>query len=167
MDTGEIVVGEIARRQAAVMPQHTVTSSKRLMGRRLDEIQGLGLRFPFDLVEHEGQMMVRIGSSGYTPPQVGAFILRKLKQSAEEFLGEPVSKAIITVPAYFDDAQRQATVEAGRLAGLEVLRLLNEPTAAAMAYGLGRSGPPERVVVYDFGGGTFDITVLDISENTF
>jgi hypothetical protein len=166
METGEVVVGDIARRQSAVNPTRTVSSIKRLMGRTVADIDSLGIHFAFQLVTHENRLMVRVGEYGYTPPQLSAFVLKKLKEAAQEYLGHPVTKAIITVPAYFDDLQRQATYEAGQLAGLEVLRLLNEPTAAAMAYGLGRTGS-ERVVVYDFGGGTFDLTVLDITDNTF
>jgi molecular chaperone DnaK len=165
-DKGEILIGEIARRQSAVNPSHTVTSIKRLMGRTEADLEALGLKFPFSFTSHDGEVVVRIGEKGYTPPQISAMILQKLKKSAEEYLGETVTKAIVTVPAYFDDHQRHATLEAGRLAGLEVLRLINEPTAAAMAYGLGRS-TSERVVIYDFGGGTFDLTVMEISEGTF
>lgn len=166
LDNGEVVVGDIAKRQSAVRPERTVSSMKRLMGRRQQDIEGLGLTFPFEIATHDNELMIRVGEEGYTPSQVSAFVLQKLKAAAEDYLGGVVSKAIITVPAYFDDLQRQATFEAGRLAGLEVLRLLNEPTAAAMAYGLGR-GEEERVAVYDFGGGTFDLTILDIAENTF
>jgi molecular chaperone DnaK len=165
-DTGPPLVGELARRQSTVNPAKTITSIKRLLGRSFDDIQKLGLRFPFELTSADGQLLVRIGDHGYTPSQISALVLNKLKLTAEEYLGEPVEKAIITVPAYFDDLQRQATVEAGRLAGLEVLRLVNEPTAAAMAYGIDRSGE-ERIAVYDFGGGTFDLTVLDIANNAF
>jgi molecular chaperone DnaK len=166
LDNGEVLVGELARRQSTVNPERTVSSAKRLMGRTLADIESLNLNFSFNLTQVEGELMVKIGNSGYTPAQVSAFILRKLKMAACDYLGEEVSRAIITVPAYFDDLQRQATYEAGKLAGLEVMRLVNEPTAAAMAYGLGK-GESERVVVYDFGGGTFDITVLDITDNTF
>lgn len=165
-ENGEVVVGEIARRQSAVNPSRTVTSVKRLMGRSLRDVVLSEERLPFEVTEHDSQLVVRVGNAGYTPAQISAFILKKLKQSAEDFLGESVSKAIITVPAYFDDLQRHATREAGALAGLDVLRLVNEPTSAAMAYGLGRTGT-ERVAVYDFGGGTFDLTILDISDNTF
>ncbi len=166
MDNGDVLVGELARRQGAINPQKTISSVKRLMGRNVDDVQAMAQRIPFQVTMADGQMVIRAGDSGFTPPQISAFILKKLRQSAEDYLGETVDKALITVPAYFDDLQRQATMEAGRLAGLTVLRLVNEPTAAAMAYGLGR-GEDERVVIYDLGGGTFDITVLDISANTF
>ena len=165
-DNGDVLVGELARRQAAVNPSRTVSSVKRFMGRGTGDLEHLRARLPFELTEVEGELYVRVGDQGYTPPQLSAFILTKLKQAAEDYLGEEVAKAIITVPAYFDDIQRKATMEAGRLAGLEVLRLINEPTAAAMAYGLGRDGH-ERIAVYDFGGGTFDVTLLDIENNAF
>ncbi|MBX7246459.1 MAG: molecular chaperone DnaK [Candidatus Sumerlaeaceae bacterium] len=166
LENGDVVVGEIARRQTAVHPERSVTSIKRIMGRTLDDVEALEITVPYELVEQDGQLMVKIDDQGFTPSQISAHVLKKLKQSAEDYLGTEVTKAIVTVPAYFDDLQRQATMEAGKLAGLEVLRLVNEPTAAAMAYGLGREGT-ERVVVYDFGGGTFDVTVLEITDNTF
>jgi len=160
------VVGELAKRQALLNPERTVWSIKRLMGRSFKDVMELGTRFPFLLAEEDGQLLVRIGEGGYTPSQLSAFILQKMKKTAEDFYGEPVDKAVITVPAYFDDLQRQATYQAAELAGLQVVRLLNEPTAAAIAYGLGRGGE-ERVAVYDFGGGTFDLTILEISGNVF
>ncbi len=163
---GPPLVGELAKRQATIHPQNTIFSIKRLMGRSLADVQNLGIEMPYDLAEEDGQLVVRIGETSYTPTQISAYILAKLKKTAEDYFGEPVDKAVITVPAYFDDLQRQATYEAGELTGLQVLRLLNEPTAAAMAYGLGRSRE-ERVAVYDFGGGTFDLTLLDISNNAF
>lgn len=166
LENGEVVVGEVARRQSTVAAHRTISSIKRLMGRTMSDVDALGLNPPYEITSEMGHLVVRVGENSYTPAQISAFILEKLKASAEEYLGTPVTKAIITVPAYFDDLQRQATREAGRLAGLEVLRLVNEPTAAAMAYGLGRSGR-ERVAVYDFGGGTFDVTILDISDSTF
>jgi molecular chaperone DnaK len=167
LPSGEVVVGEVARRQAAVNPATTVTSVKRLMGRSPADVAALGITPTYSLVPGpEGQLLIQIGDQGFTPAQVSAYVLAKAKKSAEDYLGEEVSKAIVTVPAYFDDLQRQATREAGEMAGLEVLRLVNEPTAAAMAYGLGR-GETERVAVYDFGGGTFDLTVLDISSGMF
>lgn len=167
MTNGEIVVGEIARRQGAVNPTRTVYSTKRLMGRTPADAHALGLNLPYPLASTENRTLaIIVGDNYYTPSQISALILQKLKQAAEEYLGEEVTKAIITVPAYFDDLQRQATREAGELAGLEILRLVNEPTAAAMAYGLGKE-KNERVAVYDFGGGTFDLTILDITEGTF
>ncbi len=168
MEDGEVVVGEIARRQAATNPLRTISSVKRIMGRNLDDIEESGERFAFRLVSHEGELLIDIDGMGYRPEQISALILKKLKESAEAYLGEEIAKAVITVPAYFDDMQRQATIEAAGMAGLEVLRLINEPTAAAMAYGLGRSGGGDEVVaVYDFGGGTFDITILEITGKTF
>jgi len=164
---GEVCVGEVARRQGAVNPTRTVYSVKRLMGRTPQDIEAMGLNVPYGLASTaDSQLVVDIDDNLYTPAQISSVILKKLKQAAEDYLGEPVSKAIITVPAYFDDLQRQATREAGELAGLQVLRLVNEPTAAAMAYGLGRDGS-ERVAVYDFGGGTFDLTILEIHDGTF
>lgn len=166
LESGEVLVGEIAKRQSLANTQNTVTSIKRLMGRDLADVLGLGMRLPFEVTDYEGQLLVKVGEVGYTPSQVSAFILMRLKEAGEEYLGASIGKAIITVPAYFDDLQRQATYEAGRLAGLEVLRLINEPTAAAMAYGMGRDSE-ETIVVYDWGGGTFDLTILDISGKTF
>lgn len=160
------IVGELAKRQALLCPERTVMSIKRLMGRTYRDVVELGFDLPYQLAEQEGRLLVRIGNQGYTPSQISALILQKLKKTAEDYFGEPVDKAVITVPAYFDDLQRQATQEAAELAGLQVVRLINEPTAAAIAYGLGRGGE-ERVAVYDFGGGTFDLTILDIAGNTF
>ncbi|MCX7626211.1 MAG: molecular chaperone DnaK [Candidatus Sumerlaeaceae bacterium] len=160
------IVGELAKRQAVMSPDRTITSVKRLIGRSLAELQPWQRELPYALVEQEGRLLIKIGNVGFTPSQISAFILQKLKKTAEDYYGEPVDKAVITVPAYFDDLQRQATYEAAELAGLQVLRLLNEPTAAAIAYGLGRDRE-ERVAVYDFGGGTFDLTILDIAKNTF
>ncbi len=160
------IVGELAKRQAVMNPGRTIVSVKRLMGRSLDEIADWRDELPYEVVEEQGRLLIKMGDVGYTPSQISAFILQKLKKTAEEYLGEPVDKAVITVPAYFDDLQRQATYEAAELAGLQVMRLLNEPTAAAIAYGLGRDRE-ERVVVYDFGGGTFDVTILEIAGQTF
>lgn len=163
----EVLVGEVARRQGAVNPTRTIFSVKRLMGRTPQDIEALNIYTPYDLESTaDSQLVINIDDRLYTPSQVSAVILRKLKQAAEDYLGEPVSKAIITVPAYFDDLQRQATREAGELAGLEILRLVNEPTAACMAYGLGKERS-ERVAVYDFGGGTFDLSILEINDGTF
>ncbi|MBX3727763.1 MAG: molecular chaperone DnaK [Candidatus Sumerlaeia bacterium] len=168
LENGEIVVGEIARRQAATNPKRTISSVKRLMGQTLEDLEGEGAIIPYQLVEHEGQLLVDVDGMGYRPEQISALVLKKLKESAEAYLGEDVTKAVITVPAHFDDLQRQATLDAAEMAGLEVVRLMNEPTAAAMAYGLGQSQDTEEIVaVYDFGGGTFDITLLEISGRTF
>jgi molecular chaperone DnaK len=164
--TAPPVVGELAKRQAVLNPERTIASIKRLMGRSLADIEPWRKDLPYALTEEDGRLMISVGGVGYTPAQISAFILKKLKEAAEAYFGQPVDKAVVAVPAYFDDLQRQATYEAAELAGLKVLRLLNEPTAAAMAYGLGR-GSQERVAVYDFGGGTFDLTILDISGNTF
>jgi molecular chaperone DnaK len=165
-ENGEVVVGEVARRQGAIAPERTISSVKRLIGQRLADVEALNLRLPYALTMHDNQLLIDVNGKGYTPSQITAIILTKMKQSAEDYVGHPLSKAVITVPAYFDDLQRQATREAASLAGLEVVRLLNEPTAAAMAYGLGKAGR-ERIAVFDLGGGTFDLTVLDISENAF
>ncbi len=164
---GEITVGDVARRQGAVNPSRTVYSIKRLMGRTPQDIEASGIYAPYTLKSTaDSQLVVSIDDALYTPAQISSFILMKLKQAAEDHLGQTVTKAIVTVPAYFDDLQRQATREAGRLAGLEILRLVNEPTAAAMAYGLGKE-TKERIAIYDFGGGTFDMTILEISDGTF
>lgn len=164
LDKGEVVVGEIARRQAATNPKRTVYSIKRLMGRNFEDIEESGDVFTFDVVDQDDNILIDIDGMGYKPEQISALVLRKLKESAEQYLGEEVTQAIITVPAYFDDLQRNATIEAAKMAGLEVLRLINEPTAAALAYGLGKE-QDELVAVYDFGGGTFDISILEISRS--
>jgi molecular chaperone DnaK len=167
MEDGEIVVGEMARRQAATQPERTISSVKRLIGRLAEEIEHEKSQFPYKLGENEeGYVTILVGDREYLPAELSAEVLKKLKADAEDQLGEPVERAVVTVPAYFDDLQRQATMEAARMAGLQVLRLLNEPTAAAMAYGLGRDGQ-HTVAVYDFGGGTFDFSILDIDHKTF
>ncbi len=167
MDDGQAVVGEIARRQAATQPQRTISSVKRLMGRMFSDIHSDVEQYPFDLAENEdGKVAIRIGEKLLLPQEISSLVLAKLKEAAEVYLDEPVTRAIVTVPAYFDDLQRQATMQAARQAGLEVLRLLNEPTAAAMAYGLGREGQ-HIVAVYDFGGGTFDFSILEVDTKTF
>ncbi|MEN3044967.1 MAG: molecular chaperone DnaK [Candidatus Hydrothermales bacterium] len=163
-ETGEIVVGSIAKRQAIVNAENTVYSIKRFMGRRYDEVLEEIRRVPYEVVRgpHD-DARVKIRGKVYSPPEISAFILRYLKESAEDYLGEKITQAVITVPAYFNDAQRQATKDAGRIAGLEVLRIINEPTAAALAYGLDKR-KDIRVAVYDLGGGTFDISILELSE---
>jgi len=163
-ETGEIIVGAVAKRQAITNAENTVFSIKRFMGRRYEEVLDEIKRSPYKVVRgpHE-DARIQIGEKVYSPPEVSAFILRYLKESAEQYLGESVTQAVITVPAYFNDAQRQATKDAGRIAGLEVLRIINEPTAAALAYGLDKQ-KNVKVAVYDLGGGTFDISILDISE---
>ncbi len=165
--TGERLIGPLAKRQAITNPENTVSSIKRFMGRRYSEITNEIARFPFKIVEHDnGDAWVEAGGKQYSPPEVSAMILQYLKQSAEAYLGEKVTKAVITVPAYFNDSQRQATKDAGKIAGLEVMRIINEPTASALAYGLEKK-KTEKIAIYDFGGGTFDISILEIEENVF
>lgn len=165
--TGERLIGPLAKRQAITNPENTVSSIKRFMGRRYREITNEIARFPFKIVEHDnGDAWVEAGGKQYSPPEVSAMILQYLKQSAEAYLGEKVTKAVITVPAYFNDSQRQATKDAGKIAGLEVMRIINEPTASALAYGLEKK-KTEKIAIYDFGGGTFDISILEIEENVF
>jgi molecular chaperone DnaK len=163
-DKGEIHVGKVAKRQAITNPQNTVFSIKRFMGRKFGEVDREIQTVPFKVVPADnGDAWVEVRGKKYSPPEISAMILRKLKESAEAYLGEKVTQAVITVPAYFNDSQRQATKDAGRIAGLEVLRIINEPTAAALAYGMDKK-KEETVAVYDFGGGTFDISVLEVSE---
>jgi molecular chaperone DnaK (HSP70) len=166
-ETGEVIAGAEARQRLVTHPENTVYSVKRLMGRGLGDVLDELKIFPFRLEPGSDMVLrLRLGERIMTPPEVSAHILRKLKQDAEAALGEPVTQAVITVPAYFNDAQRQATKDAGRIAGLEVLRLVNEPTAAALAYGLDKRN--EGVIaVYDFGGGTFDISILRLHEGIF
>ncbi|MCK4673481.1 molecular chaperone DnaK [candidate division WOR-3 bacterium] len=165
--TGERLIGPLAKRQAITNPENTVSSIKRFMGRRYSEITNEIARFPFKIVENDnGDAWVEAGSKKYSPPEISAMILQYLKQSAEAYLGEKVTKAVITVPAYFNDSQRQATKDAGKIAGLEVMRIINEPTASALAYGLEKK-KTEKIAIYDFGGGTFDISILEIEENVF
>jgi molecular chaperone DnaK len=161
--TGERLVGQVAKRQAVTNPENTVFSIKRFMGRKFDEVNEEMKMVPYRVVRaSNGDARVSAGKE-YSPPEISAMILQKLRQAAEEYLGQPVSKAVITVPAYFNDAQRQATKDAGQIAGLEVMRIVNEPTAAALAYGLDKK-KDETIAVYDFGGGTFDISILEVGE---
>lgn len=161
--TGEILVGQVAKRQAITNPGNTIYSIKRFMGRRYNEVSEELKMVPYK-VERDGDNVVIVAQNKkYTPPQVSAMILQKLKKAAEDYLGEPVTEAVITVPAYFNDAQRQATKDAGTIAGLDVKRIINEPTAAALAYGLDKK-KDETIAVYDFGGGTFDISILRVGE---
>jgi molecular chaperone DnaK len=162
--TGERLVGQVAKRQAVTNPENTIFSIKRFMGRRFTEVTEEMKMVPYTVsAASNGDVRVKIGSEDYAPPQISAMVLQKLKQAAEEYLGSAVTKAVITVPAYFNDAQRQATKEAGKIAGLEVMRIVNEPTAAALAYGLDKK-KDETIAVYDFGGGTFDISILEVGE---
>jgi molecular chaperone DnaK len=162
--TGERLVGQVAKRQAVTNPENTVFSIKRFMGRKYDEVTEEMKMVPFEVVRaSNGDARVSALGKQYSPPEISAMILQKLKQAAEEYLGQPVTKAVITVPAYFNDAQRQATKDAGQIAGLEVSRIVNEPTAAALAYGLDKK-KDETIAVYDFGGGTFDISILEVGE---
>jgi molecular chaperone DnaK len=157
-------VGQVAKRQAVTNPENTVFSIKRFMGRKFDEVTSEASRVPYKVVRADnGDAWVNARNKKYSPPEVSAMILQKLKQAAEDYLGEKVADAVITVPAYFNDAQRQATKDAGKIAGLNVLRIINEPTAAALAYGLDKK-KDETIAVYDFGGGTFDISVLEVGE---
>ncbi len=167
---GDRLVGQIAKRQAITNPQQTVFAVKRLIGRKFEDpnVQRARDLLPYALVEAaNGDVKIQIRDRQHSPEEISAFVLRELKAFSEEVLGEPVREAIITVPAYFDDSQRQATKDAGRIAGLEVLRILNEPTAAALAYGLDRVQGRKRIAVYDLGGGTFDISILELSEGIF
>src|SRR5207245_1197617 len=165
--SGERLVGQLARRQAAVNPENTVFSIKRFMGRKGDEVERERKMVPYKVVTGSaGRVEVEIQGKRYTPEQISAMILQKLKTDAEAYLGEKVTDAVITVPAYFNDSQRQATKNAGEIAGLNVVRIINEPTAAALAYGLDKK-ENEKILVFDLGGGTYDVSVLDIGEGVF
>ena len=164
---GERLVGQVAKRQAVTNPKQTIFSIKRFMGRRMDEIQEETKRVPYKVeTGPNGLASVEIAGKKYTPPEISAMILQKMKQTAEDYLGHSVDKAVITVPAYFNDAQRQATKDAGKIAGLEVLRIINEPTAAALAYGTEKK-KDEKVAVFDLGGGTYDISILELADGVF
>src|ERR1043166_7809606 len=161
---GERLVGQVAKRQAVTNPENTIFSIKRFMGRKYDEVASERSRVPYAVVGSDnGDVRVEARGKKYSPPEISAVVLQKLKQAAEAYLGGPVTDAVITVPAYFNDAQRQATKDAGKIAGLSVLRIINEPTAAALAYGLDKK-KNETIAVYDFGGGTFDISVLEVGD---
>ncbi len=162
--SGERLVGEVAKRQAITNPKNTVSSIKRFMGRRYEEADEERHGSAYEVArKSDGGIEVRLAGKGYTPPEISAMVLQKMKASAEKYLGGEVEKAVITVPAYFNDSQRQATKDAGEIAGLEVVRIVNEPTAAALAYGLEKKGN-EKIAVYDFGGGTFDISILEVGD---
>jgi molecular chaperone DnaK len=163
---GERLVGQVAKRQAITNPKNTVFSIKRFMGRRYNEVAEEMKKVPYQVVSSNGNAKVKIGDREYAPPEISAMILQKMKDTAEAYLSEKVTQAVITVPAYFNDSQRQATKDAGAIAGLEVLRIINEPTAASLAYGLDRK-KDEKIAVYDLGGGTFDISILEIGEGVF
>jgi len=168
-DTGERLVGQIARRQAITNPENTIFAVKRLIGRRYDDpmVQKAMIVLPYKIVRADnGDAWVEIRGKHYSPAEISAFILQKMKQTAEDYLGEKVSEAVITVPAYFNDSQRQATKDAGRIAGLNVLRIINEPTAASLAYGLDKK-KDEKIAVFDLGGGTFDISILELGDGVF
>jgi molecular chaperone DnaK len=165
--TGERVVGHPAKRQAITNPKNTVYSIKRFMGRGYAEVTEEIKMVPYEVINEGGQARVRIAGKVYSPQEISAMILQKMKQTAEDYLGEKVTEAVITVPAYFNDAQRQATKDAGKIAGLEVKRILNEPTAAALAYGLDKKKANEKVAVFDLGGGTFDISILELGDGVF
>ena len=168
-DKGERLVGQIAKRQAITNPENTIYSIKRLMGRKYNsrQVQDAIKRLPYKIIEaSNGDAYVEIRGKRYSPAEVSAMILQKMKQTAEDYLGEKVTEAVVTVPAYFDDSQRQATKDAGQIAGLNVLRIINEPTAASLAYGLDKK-KDERIAVYDLGGGTFDVSILEIGEGVF
>ncbi|MEE9368613.1 MAG: molecular chaperone DnaK [Pontiella sp.] len=165
--SGERLVGTAAKRQAVTNPEHTVFSIKRFMGRKFDEVEHEIHLVPYDVVKAKnGDAHVKIDDKVYSPPEISAMILQKLKADAEAYLGETVSQAVVTVPAYFNDSQRQATKDAGKIAGLEVLRIINEPTAASLAYGLDKKSE-EKIAIYDLGGGTFDVSILDIGDGVF
>lgn len=166
-ERGEILVGEPAKRQAITNPKRTIYSIKRFMGRRREEVKSEEAIVPYEIVGAPGEYVkVKVGDRLYTPPEISAMVLRKLKEAAEAYLGHRVNKAVITVPAYFNDAQRQATKDAGQIAGLEVVRIINEPTAASLAYGLDKK-EAEKIVVFDLGGGTFDVSILEVAEGVF
>src|SRR2546422_4943492 len=162
--SGERLVGQVAKRQAVTNPENTIFSIKRFMGRKFDEVNEEMKMVPYQVVRaSNGDARISANGKEYSPPEISAMILQKMKQSAEDYLGQKVEKAVITVPAYFNDSQRQATKDAGKIAGLEVMRIVNEPTAAALAYGLDKK-KDETIAVYDFGGGTFDISILEVGE---
>jgi molecular chaperone DnaK len=161
---GNRLVGQVAKRQAVTNPENTLYSIKRFMGRKFDEVGEEIKQVPYKVEKaSNGDVVINVDGKQYSPPEIAAMVLQKLKQSAEDYLGQKVEKAVITVPAYFNDAQRQATKDAGKIAGLEVARIVNEPTAAALAYGLDKK-KDETIAVFDFGGGTFDISVLEVGE---
>src|SRR5262245_32592327 len=165
--TGERLVGLVARRQAVTNPRNTIYSIKRFMGRKYGEVASEIKLVPYEVVAGANdEVKVRAGGQEFSPPEISAMILQKMRQTAEDYLGEKVTEAVVTVPAYFNDSQRQATKDAGRIAGLDVKRIVNEPTAAALAYGLEKK-KDEKVAVFDLGGGTFDISILELGDGVF
>ena len=167
VDGGERKVGDPAKRQAITNPTNTIYSIKRFMGCRFDEVKGAE-RVPYNVVKGENNTpRIQINDRNYSPQEISAMVLQKMKKTAEDFLGQEVNEAVVTVPAYFNDAQRQATKEAGEIAGLKVERIINEPTAAALAYGLDKSGKDMKIVVFDFGGGTHDVSILELGDGVF
>jgi len=169
-NSGEKLTGQTAKRQAITNPERTVFEAKRLIGRKFNsrEVQEFAKIAPFKIVEAKnGDAWVKVGDREYSPQEISAIVLQKMKQTAEDYLGEPVTEAVVTVPAYFNDAQRQATKDAGRIAGLDVKRIINEPTSAALAYGLDKKGKEEKVAVFDLGGGTFDVSILEMGDGVF
>src|SRR5690606_2284446 len=167
VDGDEILVGQPAKRQAVTNPENTIFAAKRLIGRRYDEdvVQRDIQKMPYKIVRADnGDAWIEARGRKMAPPEISARVLMKMKQTAEDYLGEPVTEAVITVPAYFNDSQRQATKDAGRIAGLEVKRIINEPTAAALAYGLDKVRGDRKIAVFDLGGGTFDISIIEIAE---
>ena len=168
---GDRLVGQTAKRQGVTNPRQTIFSMKRFMGRRFEEVSQERSEVPYELVKGARELAVaKVGEEEYTPPELSAMVLQKMKQTAEDYLGEEVTQAVVTVPAYFNDAQRQATKDAGLISGLEVLRIVNEPTAASLAYGLDKKegvGQSEKIAVYDLGGGTFDISILELGDGVF
>jgi molecular chaperone DnaK len=166
--SGERLVGQPAKRQAITNPNNTVFSIKRFMGRKMDEVTEEMKKVPYEVVSGDSNTArVKISDRVYSPPEISAMVLQKMKKTAEEYLGQEVTEAVITVPAYFNDSQRQATKDAGEIAGLKVKRIINEPTAAALAYGLDKKQRDHIVAVYDLGGGTFDISILQLGEGVF
>ena len=168
LDNGEIKVGDSAKRQAITNPQKTISSIKRFMGRRYSEVKNEIGQVPYEVVKGTNDTVrIKINDREYTPQEISAMVLQKMKKTAEEFTGQTITEAVITVPAYFNDSQRQATIEAGEIAGLKVQRIINEPTAAALAYGMDKKEGDQTIAVYDFGGGTFDISILDLGDGVF
>ena len=168
LDNGERKVGDPAKRQAITNPQNTISSVKRFMGKKYSEVSSELKTISYTVEQGNNDTpRVRIGDRLYTPQEISAQILTKMKQTAEDYLGQTVTEAVITVPAYFNDAERQATKEAGQIAGLEVKRIINEPTAAALAYGVDKKGQDMKIAVFDLGGGTFDVSILELGDGVF